>query len=115
MKVGLQGFERGNFEQFFEEFRMPLVEEFLDLAVFEQLPDVALSRAKVESVLAELVLENPEVPLQRLHLLFHPGDFDGGESLYFLGLVRLHQVLLRSADEEGAGVGEITSRKSGVD
>jgi hypothetical protein len=35
MKVGLQGFERGNFEQFFEEFRMQLLEEFLDLAVFE--------------------------------------------------------------------------------
>ena len=66
---------------------MPLLEEFLDLAVFEQLPDVALRRAEVEGVLTELVLENPKVPLQRLHLLFHPGDFDGGESLHFFGLV----------------------------
>ena len=66
MKVGLQGFERGNFEQFFEEFRMPLLEEFLDLTVFEQLPDVALSRAEVQGVLAELVLENAKVPLLSL-------------------------------------------------
>lgn len=83
MKVGLQGFERGNFEQFFEEFRMPLLEEFLDLAVFEQLPDVALRRSEVERVLAELVLENAKVPLQGFHFLFHAGDFGGCDARQF--------------------------------
>lgn len=54
---------------------MPLLEEFFDPSVVEELADVALGSTEMERVLTELILEDAKITFEAFHLPLHSGDF----------------------------------------
>lgn len=101
-----EGFEGGDLAQLLEDFRVPLLEEFFDLRIVEQLADVALGGAEMECVLAELVLEDAEIAFETFHFPLHAGDLFGREAFDLLRFVGFDHLVGVRADEKRAGVGE---------
>ena len=70
----LQCLESSQCPEFLQKLRIPLGEKPLDSGIREEALDVAVCRVQVQGILAELILKPAQLPFQRLHLLFHPGD-----------------------------------------